>query len=242
MFATPEAAKWFRRACNDPLTLLEGDLEPFGVRCRNPETTTDESIVVQEAVVEASPEPLVFEHATLLGVSGIVTAAEEEADTAPEPRLDTATVEPIGEPPVRRLGQRIILAAAIVLAVATTWYAFPRTIGARGPDAPNVPAPNVSGTGGGPGSFVATPEKAPPPAEGAASPEKAGEPADAKPAQVPPTEPSQTAPARGRSPGRRSEASPHAHGVQAGRSQYSEPGTLSPKPARRAGNLSADDF
>ena len=237
MFATPEAAQWFRGACTDPLTALEGDLEPFGLRCRNPETTTDESIVVQKAVVEASPKPIIFEHATLLGISGIVTAAEEEVDTAPEPRLDTATLEPMGETPVHRLRRRIIPVAAIVLAVAATWYAFPRTTGARGHDAPNDP-----GTGEGSGSFVAMPEKASPPAEGAAAPEKADKPADAKPVQVLPTEPSQTPPAQGHSSGRRSESNLHAHRAHAGRPQSSDADTRSPKPALRAGKLSEDDF
>ena len=237
MFATPEAAQRFRKACADPLPPLEGALEAFGVRCRNPETTTDESIVVQEAVVEASPEPIIFEHATLLGISGIVTAAEDEVDTAPEGRLDTSTVEPMGEPPVRGLRRRIIPAAAIVLAVAATWYAFPRTTGARGHDAPNDP-----GTGVDSGSFVAMPEKASPPAEGAAAPEKADKPADAKPVQVLPTEPNQTAPAHGHSPGRRSESSLHAHRAHAGRPQSSDADTRSPKSARRAGKLSEDDF
>ncbi len=237
MFATPEAAQWFRRACTDPLTPLEGDLEPFGVRCRNPETTADESMVVQKALVEASPEPIVFEHATLLGISGIVTAAEEDVDTAPEPRLNMATVEPVGEPPVRRLRRRIIPAAAIVLAVAATWYAFPRATGARGHDAPNVP-----GTDEGPGSIVATPEMASPPAEGAAAPEKADKLADTKPVQVLPTEPSQSPPAQVHSPGRRSESSLHAHRAHTGRPQSSDADTPSPKPARRAGKLSEEDF
>jgi mevalonate kinase len=237
MFATPEGAQRFRKACTDPLTLLEGDLEPSGVRCRDSEKTAEESIEMEEAVVAASPEPVVFEHATLHGLSRIVMEAEE-VGTVPERKMAKSAAERIGQPRVRKRRRRIILAAAIVLAVVVTWYAFPRTDGTRGRDTPNPP-----GTGEGSSSLAAIPETAAPPAEGAANAEGAGKPADAKPAQVPPAEPGRTTPTHAHS--HRSESNRHTHAAPArgtaGGSAADAP-ARSPKSSRRAGNLSADDF
>ncbi len=237
MFATPEAAQWFKKACADPLVPLEGDLEPFGVRCRNPEKTSEDAIDVREAVVveatvEASPEPTVFEVAPTHALARIVVTSEE-LETVPERRADDLVTVRIGKRRGRRSRRRIIPAVAIVLAVAVTWYAFPRTNGVHG-----YGTPNASSTGEGPNPFIAMPEKgAPPPSEGTA-PEEAA-PADAKQATAAPTEPMLIPPAHEHGP--RFESTRHPHGATA-REPTAASRHRSPKQVPRAGNLSADDF
>ncbi len=246
MFATPEAAQLFRTACTNPLVPLAGDLEPCGVRCHNSEKTSEDAIEVEEAVVEggeveggevdesegdASPEPIVIEPAPVRALARIVVTAEE-LDTVRERKADELVTVRIGELRGRRR-RRIISAAAIVLAAAAAWYAFPRTAGIHGKS-----TPKASSTGEASHPFVAIPQKGAASPEGIAAPEETAAPADVRPAAAVPEAPTLT-PAHEH--GHRFESTRHPHGAPS-RGQASASRPRSARPARRAGNLSADDF
>ena len=240
MFATPEAAGFFRKACTDPLTPLEGDIERLGVRCRNPENATDTSESNEEFLSTPSPEPGEVAFPPVQEIARVERRVEE-VDTVPERRIQVIQVPPpegTARPRTQVLRKRILPAAAVILAVVAVWLAFPRPMGALGHS--STPPPSASEEASSP---VALPEKIDPPAESPASPKEAGKPAAMNPQPKPPEAPSRPTPGHANSHGRKGEPGRHAHVAHTNKQSTSDSPTRTAKsPERRAGNLSPDDF
>jgi phosphomevalonate kinase len=227
LFATPEAARLFRGACIQPLTAIEGDIEPSGVRCRTLETVTVG--FADEATTVAGPFTELFEieDEPVREVALIVRPAEE-VTTVPERKIiEGAVLEHVAAPRAHGLPRTISVAAAIILAAAVTWFAYPKSTETLGPDAPS---PHSAGESATPGA--ALPEDAASRAEHVAQPEDRREPSAKDPAQ-----PSHETPGR----------SPHGHATGASHKAgaHRQAGVTPATPAstaRRAGSLSADDF
>jgi mevalonate kinase len=229
MFATPEAAKLFRNACTQPLTPIEGDIEPSGVRCQSPETAADE--FPDQATIVAGPFTELFEieDEPVHEVALIIRPAED-ITTVPERKIEGPALEYTAQPPGHRMRKRLVVAAAIILAGVVIWLTFPKPIDALGPSTASPPSPSEGAT-----SPIAPPEKAAPPGENAVPPEDTREPHAEDSAQ-----PAHEAP--GRSP--HEHATSASHKAEPHRHAHVTPGRT-PTPAskaRRAGSLSADDF
>jgi mevalonate kinase len=105
MFATPEAAALFRKACPPCLTVIEADLDRQGVRCQDPLAD-----FAEEPTASLPAEPPAGETAS-------VECAAEDVDTAP---TTVASTSPARQPaPGLRLRRRVVsvatLAAVMVL-------------------------------------------------------------------------------------------------------------------------------
>jgi phosphomevalonate kinase len=241
MFATPEAAKFFRLACTEPLTPIECDIERSGVRCRSPEPTEDE--FASEDTTAAGPSAELIEIATApVREVALVALPSQDMATVPEQRNEIPTVKLDGKPWGHTLRRSIIPAAAIVLAVVATWFTFPKPTDARGHGALPPPLTNESPP-------LALPEKTAPPAGNAAPPEVTHEPSAktaVQPTAVQPThrQPGRPAAARATSPGHKPEPVRHARVAPAHAPATSPdaPARATKSSARRAGNLSPDDF
>lgn len=245
MFATPEAARLFKKACVDPLTPLEGDIEPLGVRCRDPEKIANDTDSDREFLSTPSPEP--FEVALPpVRETTHIEWPEEEANTVLEERVPVIEAPTLGHPARPRtqiLRKRILPAAAIILAVTVTWFTFSRLIGARGHAAP--PPPRASEGASSP-IALPLPEKTAPPRESAALPEGAGMPATKIQTQGSHEDARQPAAALKNSHASKVEPRRHASGAPGPRAS-TVPGPAAPARAKkpsalRAGNLSPDDF
>jgi hypothetical protein len=240
LFATPEAAELFKQACRQPLAPLAGAIEPFGVRCRNPKKTVDDSNIEIECVSTPSPEPSEIAIRPVPR-NVIVVRSAHEAETVRERKLEVPPAEPIGPPRTHYLRRRLLPVAAIAVASVVTWYTFPRPTEAPGYGAPNTPSANEDTL-----SPLAMPVRADPSAEAPGPPKDAGKQATDNPVQAPPAQPSRPAPAHAQVTGRSAEPKRHA------RSNPGHKPTAGPVPdvpvhtakpsARRAGSLSADDF
>ena len=57
LFATPEAAHWFRKVCTPPLAALDGDLDPSGVRCEFPDNAVGQDLDESDSAETPAPEP-----------------------------------------------------------------------------------------------------------------------------------------------------------------------------------------
>ena len=244
LFATPEAAGFFRKACTDPLTPLEGDIEPFGVRCRNPENTTEKSDSDEEFLSTPSPEP---SEVALPPVREIVHIEwpDEAMDTAlerrPVPEIEAATPERISRPRTEIGLKRILLAFAIVVTAVVTWFTFPRPVAPLEHGSLTPPSASEGAT-----SPIALPEEVVPPGESPASPKEAGKLTAKTPEQASRGVPGRPAHAHANSHRRQVEPSRHAR-VAHDQSPATVAVPVAPvrttKPsAHRAGNLSADDF
>ena len=254
MFATPEAATLFVRACQPSLIPLSFELERSGVRCQapvavhtpTPTTTTDLSSISSEVTVRASLEDRTTEKSLPTAPSAtpstpwpVVTPAESPGA---EPVPEEAARQP--ERAVRRKRHRLGPAIGVTLiaaALVAGWLT--KSLGHHGaPPAastdhaaalqvPAVPAPG-------------TPEPTAPT-------ELAPVPAPPKPSLLPASEP--------QSPSAKSHAAAHrSHAPKAGKNQKTAAvappihAISSPKPAAprepskpsapRAGKLSHDDF
>ena len=191
MFATPEAARLFRRACPESLTCLDGDLDRLGVRCQadgESEEDADEESGETKAIAasEAAP-PQPARDVVVIG------ARAEEAVTVRGPVARDSEQEPVPDVvPLdlrdrRGLRRRVLRGAAIGGAIAlvlVAWIAVPKPIRARvrGASAdPSLPAetglvkaPSLPARGG-----SATPAADPP------SPENIDLPANTGPRPAP---------------------------------------------------------
>ena len=238
LFATPEAADLFKRACCQPLVPLAGAIEPFGVRCRNPKKTVDDSRIEIECVSTPSPEPSEIAIRPMPR-NVIVVHSAHEAETVREPKLEVAPAESIGPPRTHYVRRRLLPAAAIVVAGVVTWYTFPRPT-----ETPGYGSPNPLSVSADASSPLAMPERADPLAEGPAPAQDAGKQSTGTPAQASPAQPSHPAPAHAHVTGRGAESQRHARSNPGHEAKtVPVPGGHPAKPAaRRAGSLSADDF
>ena len=245
LFATPEAAALFKKACPHPLTVLEGNIEPFGVRCRNPRKVADDSAIEIECVSTPSPEPSEIAIRPIRETGALVVRSVHDAETVRQQIDLVPPSQPIIAPQThharRRLSRRLILVAAIAIAGAVTWFMFPRPAGDRA----HTP-PNPTSASEGARSPLAVPEKAGPSADKPAPPTDVDNQAAASPAPESPAESSHHAPAHTHGTGRNPESKRHTRSAP-GRAPAISPGPGVPpreeKPAaRRAGNLSTDDF
>lgn len=242
LFATPEAAALFKKACPQPLTALAGEIEPYGVRCRNPKKVADDSSIEIECVSTPSPEPSEIAIQPIRETGALVVHSVHDMETVRQ-QIDTVPPSQPSSPPQTHRGRhRLILAAAVAIAGAVTWFAFPRPAGNRGHSQPNP----TSAREGARWPLTA-PDKAVPSAEIPTPPKDVDKHATANPApQSPAAEPSRHGPAHAPGTGRTQEPKRHARSAP-GRepAMAPEPGVPArpEKPsARRAGNLSTDDF
>jgi phosphomevalonate kinase len=241
LFATPEAAALFKKVCRQPLTPLEGDIEPSGVRCRNPKKTTDDSAIEIECVSTPSPEPSEIAIRPIRETGALVVRSVHDVETVRQQIDEVPPSQPNNPPRTHPWRRRIILAAAIAVAGVLTWFTFPRPVWTLEHGLPTPPR-----AGEGDRSPLAVPEKAAPPAQDPASPKDAGAQAQANPAQESQGKPSRLGPAHAHGTGRGAEPWRHARAAP-GREPTIVPVPRAParaeKPsARRAGNLSPDDF
>jgi hypothetical protein len=227
MFATPEAAKLFRRACAQPLTPLEGDIEPSGVRCRSPETTEEE--FADEDTTVAGPMADLFDSEDApVGEVALIIRPAADIVTVPDRSMVGPVLEHAGYPSARGLRRRIIPAAVIVLAVVVVWFTFPKPTGALVPGNTSPPSANEGAT-----SAIAVPAPTAPPAENLAPTEDTHQPPAKDSAQPAHEEPGRSHHARTVSANHKAEPSRHAAPSR----------TRAPiSTVRRAGSLSADDF
>jgi mevalonate kinase len=124
LFATPEAVRWFRKACSEPLALFDGDMDPSGVRCQFPDAAITVDLDERDSAATPSPEP---DEVSLPAVSGgpRVEASLHEAVTAKRPvEASDLLGDPVTEttpPPLRRrrVGPAIIAAIALVVLAAS---------------------------------------------------------------------------------------------------------------------------
>jgi len=230
MFATPEAARLFRNACTQPLTPIEGDIEPSGVRCRSLETAADEFLDQDTTVAGPFTELFEIEDEPVHEVALTIRPAED-ITTVPERKIEGSPTLAYGaQPPGHRVRRRIVVAAAIILAGVVIWLTFPKPIESLGPSTASPLNPSESAT-----SPIAPPENAAAPGENVVPPEDTREPHAEDSAQ-----PAHEAP--GRSP--HEHATGASHKAEAHRHAHVTPGRT-PTPAskaRRAGSLSPDDF
>lgn len=120
LFATPEAVRWFRKACTEPLVLFDGDMDPSGVRCQLSDAAITVDLDERDSAATPSPEP---DEVSLPAVSSgprveislheAVTAKRslEESSLLPDPVTET-TPPPL---PRKRIGLMIIAAIALVV-------------------------------------------------------------------------------------------------------------------------------
>jgi len=86
MFATPEAARLFRRACSQLVTPLDGDLDCLGVRCQG-----EQSYEEPEAVALYQSSTPAGTHEAIAGdEQAEVRCPAENADTAPVSATETS--------------------------------------------------------------------------------------------------------------------------------------------------------
>jgi len=240
LFATPEAADLFKRACRQPLTPLDGAMEAFGVRCRNPKKTVDDSDFEIECVSTPSPEPSEISIRPVPR-NVIVVRSVHEAETVREKKVEAPPAEPIEPPQKHYVRRRLLPVAAIMAAGVVTWYTFPRPSETPGHGSQNPPSADKDAI-----PSLAMPERADPPTEGPAPPKDEGKQAADKPAQESPAHPSRPIPAHAHSTARSSEPKRHARSTpgrgSAAASAPEVPVHPAKPSARRAGNLSPDDF
>ncbi len=254
LFATPEAARWFRKACTNPLTSLDGDLERFGVRCRSPDETDHEATNQDMPKVTPSPEPDDVAFPSQLEVAHIVRPVEE-VDMAPQRSAQDFTTVRLDRARRHSLRWRIVPVAAILLAaLAAAWFTFPRQIRAWVRGEASHPRPHAGAS-----SPVAPPGKAAPSGASVALPKATAEPVDPVARRESQEEPSRSSPAhavvhwrgsephqhargdvpRGFAPAPASEGAARAAKLPAPRDGHAR---SAKRPAPRAGRLSPDDF
>ncbi len=245
LFATPEAARRFRKACTEPLVALDGDLDPSGVRCEFPDNAVVQDLDESDSAETPSPEPEEFAMPTLAtgpptgmtpspaDAAPAVTEDVHEAPTARTPppqdpeRPPEALVEAGPETPARR---RRLLAIAL-LALALALLAWLVSGGWQKPPAPPPPGPREPSAKVGAQPMPApVPEPEPAPVPG---PEPGPAPPPAREALVEDPAPSSEPRAAKSRPGAAA-ANKRKH-----RARQAAPG----QPAdRRAGKISVQDF
>jgi mevalonate kinase len=241
LFATPEAAGLFRKACSAPLAPLDGDIETSGVRCRNPKKAADDSAIAIECVSTPSPEPSEIAIRPILETGALIVRSIHDVETVRQQIDQVPPSQPIHLPRPHVWRRRLIPAAAIAVASVVTWFAFPWPVGA-----PDHGPPRPTNSSQGARSRLAVPEQADLHGDNPSPPQDAGEQAAANPAPESPPEPSRHVPAHTQGAGRSPEPKRHTRSAP-GREPALGPVPKVParmeKPsARRAGNLSPDDF
>jgi mevalonate kinase len=119
LFATPEAAGWFRKACTDPLVALEGDLDVDGVRCEFPDNVVGADLDERNSAEILDPDPEEFPMPTVRSTP-TVQASVHEAPTVRNPVEEESTLAdsaPGGKPTRQRRGLVLGL-VAVALALA----------------------------------------------------------------------------------------------------------------------------
>jgi mevalonate kinase len=260
LFATPEAALLFRRACPESLTCLDGHLDGLGVRCQV-EEKVDEA-VSEESGEQAGEKPgeTDFESASAVATPApvrdavVIGARAEEAVTVRRPvapdqeQEHAADAVPLDLRAECGSRKRAIRGAAIAGALAlilVAWIAVPNPIRARIRNTNAAPA-RPAGTG-----LANKPSDPPPgaPTLPAGSVPAPGD-ADLPPARELPSAPSATTarptPVHVVGPARRVAATKPAH-ADGANSPKTQATTRSPSGAAkafvpRAGVLSPDDF
>jgi phosphomevalonate kinase len=122
LFATPEAVRWFRKACTEPLLVFDGDMDPSGVRCQFSDAAVMVDLDERDSAATPSPEP---DEVSLPAVSAgpRIEASLHDAVTAKRPVEEP---DPVDDPAVKetprphrhkRLGPVLITALALVLLV-----------------------------------------------------------------------------------------------------------------------------
>jgi mevalonate kinase len=131
LFATPESARLFRRACPESLACLDADLDRLGVRCQGPEETDEAG---------ASPTPKTVHPEPVRDVVAI-SSRIEDAVTVKGPTAENQELAPKMAPPIirdahdrraarRRVARGVVVGIAIAL-VLVAWIAVPNPIRAR---------------------------------------------------------------------------------------------------------------
>jgi hypothetical protein len=157
LFATPEAAGRFRKACAEPLQALEGDLDTLGVRCEFPDNTVGRDLDERDSAEIPAPEPEELAMPTLVtgpptGLTPPPTGepapqiqedAQEPATERTPPPQEPVEQEPVAQPkpPPRRLlvGLLLFLGLALLggLAAQRWWPAAPPSPPPRADDRPS---------------------------------------------------------------------------------------------------------
>jgi phosphomevalonate kinase len=94
MFATPEAAQLFRKACTEPLTLLKGELESLGLRCKSSNNPADHETDPNEFDIAPSTEPDEVALPPIYDLAEVESCADT-ADTAPTPMTENPVSVPV---------------------------------------------------------------------------------------------------------------------------------------------------
>ena len=253
LFATPEAAQLFKKACPPALTLVEGDIDAKGVRCLSPGKTPDDFADAQDTVAasfmdeDESVAIQLFEPiepqepaARILNpAEDIATAPARGPAQKPEPWSAPTSTGETSKPRAHLMRRRILPAIAILIAAAATWFAFPKPAIDHGPS-----TQSRAGAAGADAHTIVPAENTAP----AAAPEVQADSmrASSAPRGVPPSirQP-------GHAPHSRPGAASHkpAPRRNARLAPVPTPATGSatapsprPAPSRRAGNLSPEDF
>ena len=254
LFATPEAAQLFKKACPPTLTLIDGDIDSRGVRCQSPGKAPDdfadagdtvassfldedESVAIQlfEPMEQQAPAARILDPA-----QEIATAPVRGPEQRPEPGIGPSESSKASKPRAHLLRRRILPVVAILLAAAATWFAFPKPAVDHGPGVNSIGAAIADAPPIAP--LVVRPEQT----THLAAPEAK---ADRTQPPTPPVPASIRQP--GHAPHRRPGAAIHkpeptrkvrvAPVPPPAKGSAPAPSTR-PAPSRRAGNLSPEDF
>ena len=213
LFATPEAGRWFRKACAEPLLALDGDLDVGGVRCEFADNVVGADLDERDSAEILETEPDEFSMPTVLTQPAIAASLHEDA-TARKPVEQEATLaESVpGATPPRRRYRLVLVLAGLALILGGGWvYRLLQPPAAVAPVSKHL------------GSQLPLPARAEPPVIDEAAAPEPPEPVPEKAAEVIPPAPT-----------RQPELAPAAK-----RKQHRG---LATPPAHRAGVLSPDDF
>jgi mevalonate kinase len=126
LFATPEAARWFRKACTGALVALDGDLDPSGVRCEFPDNSVGGDLDERDSAETPAPEPDEFCLPTVVTAPPVLEDAHE-APTARNP-VDgapaTVTTGARDKPASRGRGLAVTL--LVLGSLVAAWLAWQR--------------------------------------------------------------------------------------------------------------------
>lgn len=129
LFATPEAADLFRKACPEFLRLLDGDLDRLGVRCQETASLAENWPTEIASFPTPLPEPNPIE-ISLTSETATVQELADDIDTVPT-AIASEPTPPHGTPS-RGIRRRILPAGVVAAAMLlVAWFALPGPVRAR---------------------------------------------------------------------------------------------------------------